>query len=228
MKDRLPVQNAPSLMCANLLRLEDDLRALEAGGAAWWHIDIMDGHFVPNLTLGQDFCRAVARACPSVPLDIHLMVQPVEQHLDRFLEFSGSRISFHPEASRDPGAVLTRIRQAGCHPGLAISPSVSVESLEPLLADSAYACVMTVQPGFAGQKLIPACLPKIGQVRRFFGENGLPNDIEVDGNVSWENIPAMVGEGASVLVTGTSSLFSKTVPLEEGCRRLRSLLDRLA
>lgn len=222
-----PLQTAPSLMCANFLHLREDLDALRDGGASWWHIDIMDGHFVPNLTLGPDFCRAVA-SHGSLPLDIHLMVQPVEEHLDRFLPFTGSRISFHPEAAKDPIDVIRRIRAAGCHPGIAISPEISVASLAEPIAAADYVCVMTVRPGFAGQKLIPACLPKITEVRDFLTARGLDLDIEVDGNVSWENIPLMVAAGGNLLVTGTSSVFVRDTPLSEGCRKMNQLLSGLA
>jgi ribulose-phosphate 3-epimerase len=223
----LPLQTAPSLMCANFLRLEEDLDALRDGGISWWHIDIMDGHFVPNFTLGPDFCRAVARH-RSLPLDIHLMVEPVEKHLERFLEFKGSRISFHPETAQDAPAVIRQIKDAGCRPGIAISPSIPVDSLAPLLPEVDYVCVMTINPGFAGQKLIPACLPKITEVRDFYRNHGLVRDIEVDGNVSWENIPKMVTAGANILVTGTSSIFVKDIPLAEGCQKMNAVLAGLA
>lgn len=191
-----------------------------------WHIDILDGHFVPNFTLGPDFCRAVARHNP-IPLDIHLMIQPVEPQLHRFLEFPGARVSFHPEATGDPASVLQTIRDAGCHPGIAISPEVPVASVAELLAAADYACVMTVHPGFAGQKLIPSCLAKITEVRDFYQSRDLSRDIEVDGNVSWENIPRMVAAGANILVTGTSSIFARDTSLEEGCRKMNTLLATL-
>lgn len=218
---------APSLMCADFLRLGEDLDTLADGGCTWWHVDIMDGHYVPNLTLGPDFCRALKRH-NRLPMDIHLMVEPVEQHVGRFLEFTGSRISFHPETARHPLAVIQQIRSAGCIPGIAISPAIAVASLAELLPEVDYVCVMTVNPGFAGQKLIPSCLKKITEVKAFYDSLGLSKTIEVDGNVSWANIPPMVRAGADLLVAGTSSIFVKEPPLRENLVRLNALLDELA
>jgi ribulose-phosphate 3-epimerase len=170
-------------------------------------------------------CRTRAR---KLPLDIHLIAEPAEQHVARFFEFKGARLTFHPEACRHPLAVVQQLRGAGLRPGIALSPSVPTGSIESIMPEADVVCVMTVNPGFAGQKLIPARLDKIRGVAAFREARGLDFDIEVDGNVSWENIPIMVEAGANVLVTGTSSIFRPEVSLEEGCRLLRGLLATLA
>ena len=221
-----PLLLAPSLMCADWLYLKRDLDLLEGGGADWWHLDVMDGHFVPNLTLGPDVCRAVEGAS-RLPVDIHLMVEPVEAFLPRFLGFIGARISFHLEAARDVGVAIGAIREAGCRPGLVLSPNRLVGELEPWVASVEYVCVMTVRPGFAGQKLIPECLDKIGEVRAMADRIRPELDVQVDGNVSWANIPEMVRRGANVLVAGTSSVFSREADLTANLERFRAMRQEL-
>ena len=210
-------------MCADFLHLGDDLAAMEAGGVGWWHIDIMDGHFVPNLTLGPDYCRAIASAS-ELPLDIHMMLEPVEQHIDLFLEFKGSYLSFHPEAARHPMAVIQKIQQAGCKAGIAISPATTVATVDMLLPLVDYVCIMTVNPGFAGQAVIPSCIDKIREVRTRLDEVNPGARVEVDGNVSWVNIPKMLDAGADVLVCGTSSIFGKDASRADNLQRLREMV----
>ncbi|MEI6035965.1 MAG: ribulose-phosphate 3-epimerase [Verrucomicrobiae bacterium] len=201
-----PIQISPSLMCADPLALREVLDVMVAGEIEWLHMDVMDGRYVPNFTLGPDFCRAVANAC-TIPLDVHLMVEEADRHVELFAKFPGARVTFHPETVRQPARVVERIRELGASPGIAIDPAMPVSACRHLLTLVDQVVIMTVNPGYAGQKLLPFCLEKISECRSLLGECGSGADVQVDGNVSWENIPRMIGAGANILVAGTSSLF---------------------
>lgn len=213
------------MMCADFLHLEDELRLLEAMGADWLHIDVMDGHYVPNFALGVDFCRSVASAT-HIPLDIHLMIEHPERHIEPFCALPGARVTFHPETVRQPVRLIERIRELNASPGIALDPSRTVEQFRHLIPLADQVLVMTVNPGYAGQQLIPHCLGKIAEVREFLACEGLAAEIEVDGNVSWTNIPKMIEAGAGILVLGTSALFEKGRPREESLRDLAALLGK--
>jgi ribulose-phosphate 3-epimerase len=216
------------MMCADFLHLEDDIRALTAGGpdyhgADYQHVDIMDGSYVPNFTLGPDYCKALARAS-TLPLDIHLMVESPERHVASFAAFPGAIVSIHPETSRHPLRTLDLIRSHGARAAIAIDPAQPVSAVAEMLPSVSLVCVMTVNPGYAGQKLVPSTLGKVRELADLVTARGLEIEIEVDGNVSWENIPQMVEAGARVLVAGSSSLFDGKASLGENLRRMRELV----
>ncbi len=218
------IQISPSMMCADPFALADVLEVFQAGGIEWLHIDVMDGRYVPNFTLGPDYCRALAAASP-IPLDIHLMVEEPDRHVGLFAGFPGSRISFHPETVRQPVRLVERIRELGASPGIAIDPAMPVEACIHLLPLVDQVVVMTVNPGYAGQRLLPFCLPKITACQSAFDACGSGASVQVDGNVSWENIPGMVAAGADILVAGTSSLFVGGRVNADDIRRMRSICD---
>ncbi|HET6452531.1 MAG TPA: ribulose-phosphate 3-epimerase [Spirochaetia bacterium] len=220
-----PVRISPSLMCADLLHLAADLEALEAGGADYLHVDVMDGSYVPNFTLGPDFCRALARGS-RLPLDIHLMIDLPDRHVPSFAAFPNAVVAIHPETSRHPLRTLDLIRSHGARAGIAIDPAMPLSAVTEMLPFVSLVCVMTVNPGYAGQKLVPSTLEKVRELANLVSARGLDIEIEVDGNVSWDNIPRMVEAGARVLVAGSSSLFDAKAPLPENLRRLCRLVGR--
>ncbi len=215
------------MMCADFLHLEEEVRLLEEFGADWLHIDVMDGHYVPNFTLGIDYCRALT-AATRIPCDVHLMVEHPEAHIEPFARLPGARVTFHPEATRQPVRLIERIRELGASPGIAIDPGIPVDQFRHLIPLADQVLVMTVSPGYAGQRLLPHCMGKIAELLARLDHESLPVEIEVDGNVSWQNIPGMVAAGAGILVLGTSSLFEKHRPRRESFAALRILLDSLA
>jgi ribulose-phosphate 3-epimerase len=197
---------APSVMCADLMRLGEEIRMLEEGGADLLHFDVVDGHFAPNLHLGIDLIRAARRAS-ILPFDAHLMFVEPEPVLGRFADAGVQLVSVHPEACKDVQRVIRRIREHGMRAGIALSPDVPPSVLDNVKTQIDLVVVMMIVPGLGGQRLIPEMIPKIGRVRRQLGSEAERVLIAVDGQVSRETGPAMVRYGARVLICGTSSVF---------------------
>ena len=215
---------APSMMCADAMRLGETLTVFEKCGIEYLHIDIMDGVFVPNLTLGTDYCKMRKRNT-SIPLDIHLMITEPESKLSWFEFGKGDYVSVHAEATDNLSDALKAIRSRGARPMVAISPDTPVSLIEDVLSLVDGVLVMTVNPGFAGQKMIPATLGKITELRGMLDEKGYGEvEIEVDGNVSFENALRMRDAGANIFVGGTSSVFYSGGTLEENIARMRESL----
>ena len=215
---------APSVMCAPVFAMEECLTQLEKG-TDLLHLDIMDGSFVPNYTLGTDFVRQL-KARAKLPLDIHLMVNDPESKLDWFTFGEGDYVSVHYEASRHLNKALRAIRARGAKAMVAINPATPICALDSMLDDIDAVLVMTVNPGFAGQALIESTLKKISRLRQYLDENGYPEiEIEVDGNVSFENAKRMSDAGANIFVAGSSSVFHKDAPLPENIAKLRTMIE---
>jgi ribulose-phosphate 3-epimerase len=213
------------MMCADFLHLADEVSLMETNGMDWLHIDVMDGHYVPNFTLGIDYCRALAGAT-RIPLDVHLMIEQPDRHIEPFCALPGTRLTFHPETVRQPVRLIERIREWGGSPGIALDPGQTVDQFRHLIPMVDQVLIMTVSPGYAGQKLVPHCLRKISDASDFVTRENLATDIEVDGNVSWQNIPKMIAAGATILVVGTSSLFEKRRPRSESFQELLALVQK--
>lgn len=195
-----------SVMCANLARLEEDLQALEAAGIDELHFDIMDGNFVPNYTLGVDFIKA-AKGCCNIACNAHLMIEAPERYVERFVEAGCDSLSVHVEASEHIHRTLDQIRNTGASPGVAINPATPLTALQYLLPNVDRVLLMTVDPGYAGQKIIPNAFERVRILRENIRYYEHRVQIEVDGNIDVENAAKLVHFGAEILVLGTSSIF---------------------
>ena len=198
---------APSMMCVDYEKLPETLRVFEEKKVEYLHIDIMDGVFVKNYTLGTDFCERL-RKMTSIPLDIHLMITEPEWKIDWFKPREGEYVSIHAESTNHLQRALAAVKSHGAKAMAALNPATPLSALDYVLDDIDAVLLMTVNPGFAGQKLIPQTIAKIADCRRYLDERGYSNiEIEVDGNVSFENTVKMSQAGANIFVCGTSSVF---------------------
>ena len=202
-----PAMISPSVMCADICSLRNTLDIFSASGIEYLHFDIMDGSFAPNFALGTDYCRQLHRVTP-IPLDMHLMVERPEEKLGWFDIREGDLVSVHVEATRHLQRTLVQIRAKGAKAMAVLNPATPLEYLRYVLDDVDGIVIMSVNPGFAGQKLVPAALGKIADLRRMLDETGHSDIlIEVDGNVSLENATKMRRAGADIFVAGTASIF---------------------
>lgn len=218
-------QISPSVMCVDFFKLKETIEEFEKLNIDYLHVDIMDGHFVGNYTLGTDFVKALKKET-TIPLDIHLMVEKPESVLEWFEFGENDYVSVHLESTCHLQKVLSAIRAKGAKPMVAINPATPICMLETILEDIDAVLVMTVNPGFAGQKLVKSTLKKIADLRAYLDENGFENvEIEVDGNVSFENATLMSKAGGNIFVAGTSSMFSKDFSLEYGATKLRESVN---
>ena len=210
---------SPSMMCANPMALGDTLVVFEENKIEYLHIDIMDGEFVPNYTLGPDYCKYVRGAC-DIPLDIHLMVNRPEDKLAFFDICEGDMVSVHAESTCHLHRAVSRIKERGAKAFVALNPATPLCALEEIAGDIDGVLIMTVNPGFAGQKMIPSTLDKIRRLREKYPDL----EIEVDGNVSYENARLMKSAGANIFVVGTASVFSKDNTLDDGIKKMRNVI----
>ena len=194
---------APSILASDFARLGEECRAVEAAGADWLHVDVMDGHFVPNITIGPDVVKAL-RPHVSIPFDVHLMIAPADPYLEAFAAAGASILSIHPEAGPHLHRSLRRIRELGCKAGVVFNPATPVETVEWILEDIDLLLVMTVNPGFGGQSFIGAQLKKIERLRKMIDASGCAIELEVDGGVTPVTAPRCVAAGATALVAGSA------------------------
>jgi ribulose-phosphate 3-epimerase len=199
---------APSILSADFGRLAEEVRAVEQAGADYVHVDVMDGRFVPNLTLGPVVVEAVHKAT-RLPLDVHLMIIEPERYIEAFAEAGASLISVQVEACPHLHRTLQQIRHAGAKPSAVLNPSTPLVMIEDVLGDLEMVLLMSVNPGFGGQSFIPHTLDKVRRLRRMLDSAGLKVDIEVDGGVNAENARSLIDAGADVLVAGTAIFHTK-------------------
>lgn len=195
---------APSILSADFARLGDDVNAVLAAGAEIVHFDVMDNHFVPNLTIGPLICEALRKHGIDAPIDVHLMVEPVDRIIPDFAAAGASYITFHPEASRHVDRTLGLIRDEGCKSGLVFNPATPLDWLEYVLDKVDMVLIMSVNPGFGGQKFIPSALDKLRRARQIIDDSGLDIRLEVDGGVKVDNIGEIAAAGADTFVAGSA------------------------
>jgi len=216
---------APSVLSADFARLGEEVRAVAAAGADLIHFDVMDNHYVPNLTIGPLVCRAI-RPHVELPIDVHLMVKPVERIIPDFAKAGANIISFHPEASEHIDRTIGLIRELGCKAGLVFNPATPLSYLDHTLDKLDLVLIMSVNPGFGGQKFIPQVLPKIAEVRRRIERGGREVWLEVDGGIKADNIAEIAAAGADTFVAGSaifdSGDYAATI------RALRAALGKAA
>ncbi len=197
---------APSILSADLCRLGEEVQAVEKAGADWIHLDVMDGHFVPNITIGPLVVSAVKR-CSSLPRDVHLMISEPDRYLEDFHSAGADVLSVHPEVTKHLHRTLTRIRELGMKAGVALNPATGLDSIRHVLPEVDVIMLMTVNPGFGGQSFLRTMLPKVEEARRLIDDSGLEVLLEIDGGVSPETAPELIRCGADVFVSG-SAVFS--------------------
>ncbi len=210
---------APSLLSADFTRLGDEVRAVQESGADWLHLDVMDGLFVPNITIGPLVVSAVKKVS-KIPLDVHLMIVDPDHYLDDFRAAGADILTVHPEATNHLHRTLTRIRELGMRPGVALNPSTGVEAVKHVMTELDVIMIMTVNPGFGGQTFIRSMLPKVRAIREIIDRSGHEILLEIDGGVSPRTAPDLVREGANVFVAG-SAVFGHP-PYEDAIGKLRA------
>lgn len=220
------IKIAPSILAADFARLGDQVREAEAAGADYIHVDVMDGHFVPNITLGPVVVEAI-RPLTRLPLDVHLMIAAPDRYLADFARAGANILTVHQEASVHLHRTVQAIHHLGVKAGVAINPATPLPHLEEILPFADLILLMTVNPGFGGQAFIETMIPKIARLRRMIDERGLQCELEVDGGISPETAPRVIAAGAHVLVAG-SAIFRTKEPVATAIRKLREATERKA
>jgi ribulose-phosphate 3-epimerase len=220
MREPNPLKLAPSILTADFGHLAEQIRAAEAGGADYIHLDVMDGRFVPNITFGPLMVRAV-RALTTLPLDVHLMIEDADPYLRDFIDAGATILTVHVEACRHLHRTVQQITQSGCKAGVSLNPATSVEAVREILPFVDLVLVMSVNPGFGSQRFIETSTAKLRRMRQLMDELAPLADLEVDGGVDVHNIADVVQSGANVIVAG-SAVFNSRAPIGENLARLRA------
>jgi len=212
------IKISPSILSADFSILGDEIKSLEQAGADLIHIDVMDGHFVPNITMGPPIIKMV-RKCTKLPFDVHLMISPVEKYIKAFADAGSDIITIHPEATDNLKRAVATIKSLGKKAGVSLNPKTPISALMDVINDIDLILIMSVNPGFAGQSFMSEVLPKVTELRKMINEKKLKIDIEIDGGINFETAPLAVKAGANILVSGTT-IFSGS--LKDNIQKLRN------
>jgi len=215
---------APSILSADFTQLGDEIAACESAGADWLHIDVMDGHFVPNITMGPFIVEACKRVT-NLPLDIHLMIEKPERYLEAFAKAGADGMTVHVETCPHLHQTLQDIKSLGCRAGVVLNPATPVGAIEPVLHLADLVLVMSVNPGYSGQKFVPESYAKVANIRKQLDALGSPAWLEVDGGMSIETLPRMIDAGATVFVAG-NAVFKHPQGTEAGIKALQDVIAR--
>jgi ribulose-phosphate 3-epimerase len=212
------IKISPSILSADFSILGDEIKSLEQAGADLIHIDVMDGHFVPNITMGPPIIKMV-RKCTKLPFDVHLMISPVEKYIKAFADAGSDIITIHPEATDNLKRAVSTIKSLGKKAGVSLNPKTPISALMDVINDIDLILIMSVNPGFAGQSFMGEVLPKVTELRKMINDKKLKIDIEIDGGINFETAPLAVKAGANILVSGTT-IFSGS--LKDNIQKLRN------
>ena len=212
------IKISPSILSADFSILGDEIKSLEKAGADLIHVDVMDGHFVPNITMGPPIIKMV-RKCTKLPFDVHLMISPVEKYIKAFADAGADIITIHPEATDNLKRAVSAIKSLGKKAGVSLNPKTPISALMNVINELDLVLIMSVNPGFAGQSFMSEVLPKVTELRKIINDKKLKIDIEIDGGINFETAPLAVKAGANILVSGTT-IFSGS--LKDNIQKLRN------
>ena len=216
------IQVSPSILAADFSQLGNEIKRLEEGGADLIHVDVMDGHFVPNLTIGPPVIKALKKNC-SIKFDVHLMISPVHEYIEAYSNAGADIITIHPEATEDLSASIAKIKDLGKKVGVSLNPETKVSVIKNYLDQIDLVLIMSVNPGFGGQKFMPKVLDKIKELKNIQKEHNIDFDIEIDGGINFENSKIAIEAGANILVSGTTIFKSNNGDIKKNIDLLKSL-----